>query len=203
MNKILAFVSALALGTNSFALTLVIDAEALKDQNDTRISEGSGLVLVLADTLGDGFATNLTAGLSLSTGGMLIGNDMIVAKSVVFSDGFGAGCFEVTFTGLSLAGNWDANDSLALYWFPALSTSTSATANGNYYGVFVGGPGWTTPSGGTASMNFFTSDATELNGGGSYPASRGISSLQIIPEPSSVALVVIGFGLIAAARRRR
>jgi hypothetical protein len=191
------------LAFSSYAnIALNIDAEALKDRNGIRIPDGTGLILLIADTSVNGFQINLTLGSSLTVGSSLGADDQILGKWAVGAGGFGAGTFEVGNATFDLAGSFNAGDPLGLYWFPNLTTS-SANLTAGTFGVFTGGSGWVTPSdGSTVSLSFFTADATELDFGGPYLASRGVASLPLpVPEPSTMLLV--GVGLLGAICLRR
>lgn len=99
----------------------------------------------------------------------------------------------------------------------AFSQSTSATAGGGRY--FSGGsveiPG--TTAGGTATLrvrvsggNVVTEDSaswTQTLGGGALPAENMLNfvgfSVAVIPEPTTIALGVLGAAALIAARRRK
>jgi hypothetical protein len=209
MKRALAIIMAIGISFSAHAtVTLFIDAEALKDASGTRISEGNGLVLIVADTLNNGFTSLLDPGFSLTLGSTLNGtsDDLIIAKYAVESGGFGDGCFQVTVPSLTLAGAWNAGDAINLYWFPSLTPTTLTTPAGAFYNLLTGtfGGFWSTPSdGGSFSMSWFTSDATELESGGPNAASLGNASLQIIPEPSTVVLVGMAIAGSCFLRRRK
>lgn len=103
---------------------------------------------------------------------------------------------------------WTQGDALALYWFPALTTTDTQISLGDSYGVFWGqgvtsdggGEPWVTPLDGTSGyeMNFWT--LSFPYGSGSNPNPLGFASLVVIPEPRIGELLAVGFALFGLRR---
>jgi hypothetical protein len=193
------------------AYTFNISAAYLNEQNGNPASQ-NGLVLLIADTLQNGFAT-LSDSTPVSLNGFINGpsnDDLILARWQLGASSQTNGMFSDAANNLSLQGNWNAGDPLALLWFPTLTTASNTASGGTRYGIYNnlavandpsldGGARWVTQGDGTYALNFFTSSA-----GGSHLNSEGNASLTVaaIPEPSKVLLLGIGLGTIVVRRRR-
>ncbi len=180
----------------------------------TKIPVGALWVLV-ADTANNGFGavTNYNGvGTSLDVGGAptIQADDLVLKRGAVdASDGAGMINFGAVLIGtLGSPASWSAGNPLALFWFPTFTTNDNATSGGSY-GMYTtnaalnGGLAWVTPSdGSTVSLSpLITSSA-----GGSQPNSLGAANLTVlgtIPEPSSVASLVLGLGALTLFLRRR
>ena len=169
-------------------VSINLGAESLKTADGTAMP-ATGLVILVASTTDSTF-TPPTADAFVS------GDDIVVARFDLSSGDYD-GQINATAVGLSLSGNWNAGDPLAVYWFPTLTTNSAAPGPGTSYGFyrdpaadgarFTGRDGsdpWFTPSDGDdRTLLFFTADA-----GGSNPASAGNAS-SISPRASTTLAV--------------
>lgn len=98
----------------------------------------------------------------------------------------------------------DSGDLLLLRWFPGLTTSSTAPAEGQRYGEFrtdlvqdLSDINWTVPGdGANVFLNFYTQSQ-----GGANAEAEGVSDMTVIPEPSTYALLLVG--LVGAVFARR
>lgn len=205
----LSAIAAFGVVWSSHAVTFNIDAELLKTSTGNPIPNGTGLILLVADTTSNGFASVLSPGGSVMLGGALYDDDVVVGRWTLT---YGVdGVFQDTTGSIPFFGLWGKDDPLQLYWFPELSLTTSFLSAGDTYGQYrsnIGADGsfpWFTPSAADLiPLKFFTEDASELYFGGSNPAIAGNASLQVIPEPSTVLLVAFGLlGTWIIKRRKK
>lgn len=104
---------------------------------------------------------------------------------------------------------WDTGDPLAIYWFPTLTPSSTATNAGDSYGYLsaqspeFGNP-WVTPGDYISySLYFVTSNDTGLTGlAGTAAPEMLVASYTVVPEPATYATWGGLAGLLAAAWRR-
>lgn len=167
----------LALTTwTSQALTIQVDADLLKDSNGNSMPT-NGLVILVASTTDSTF-NGPTAGSFAS------GDDIVVAKFNLNSSGAPGVLIDVA-PSLSLTGNWTVGDPLAIYWFPTLTTNSSAPTAGIPYGMYTtatpldGSDPWVTPqSSANIDLRFITTDSDSVNGhlAGSNAATAALAS---------------------------
>jgi len=185
-----------------------LQADILKDSLGNPMPT-TGLVLLVADTNQNGFAT-LAEGSSLALNDSLNnGDDRVLARFDLSTNGTAGYLGEGP--SITYGTGWDIGDPLALLWFPSLTTASTSVAGGTNFGFFSGAAldgsnAWITPADATSGhkLYFFTSDAT-IFGAGSHAASLGNASLTVdaIPEPSRALLSMIGFVALGLRRRRR
>ena len=208
-----------AVNTSRATVTMnILLAAELYEADGTTLAPYTSLILLVADTTGNGFA-NLQPGADVSLGTLQTNNMGVPSIFVDGSDDLIVGRWQLGanlgdngyFAGVSgpigLSGNWNAGDALAVLWFPTLTTSSTTAPASTTYGKFLGVPvldgsdPWITPSdGGTINLIFQTTAA-----GGSQSNSLGTASYTIgapIPEPSRLVLLGLG-GLGVFFRRRR
>lgn len=193
------------------AVTITINAEVLKDETGTTALT-SGLVVLTT-------ATNLVfTGPSANSFGSS-GEEVVAMWEIdSISGGFGAGTFSVFLDiGLAAVPGWDTGDPLRMYWYPSL-TAADTPQNGDFYGMYDGGPGgagadgsaaWTTLSDSdTLDLRFFTAAATQLNSGGTYAEEAGEADRKVqspgaaLPDASST-LFLMSLSLAGLATVRR
>ena len=98
-----------------------------------------------------------------------------------------------------LGGGVTTGDQWGMVWFPSLTDQTTTPTAGMAYG-FYSQPDWLIGSdGATLSYEFET-----VSVGGPLPNSSGVASLNVVPEPSTYALMALGgLALFFIARRRK
>lgn len=205
----------LMFGFESLSASILFDVqgELLKSGAGAAIGTNS-LVMLVADTTRNGFAT-IADGSSLALNSSLNSGDDLVVARWNLSNTATAGVFADT-ASLNLGSGWDNGDPLALLWFPTLTTSALSATGGTSYGMFSGpaldgSDAWTTPTDGTNGHKlwFFTTDGVNLPAvpPGSNSASLGNASLSVsggavVPEPSRAFLMAAGLGVMLMRRRR-
>jgi hypothetical protein len=218
MKRVIAIVAIVAalVAYQTARATVVINVTAadLTDQNSNLTPLGAlGILVADLSATGTGIPNDLALGTSLVVGHNLtltspgdtfqiIGNWNSTASTETPGALIGGtGGITATATG----GN------LFLLWFPTLTQANLTAPGGIYYGEY-GGSGtsgewsgnnsdpWTMPAdGATVYPTALTTD-----NGGVTPASELQGSLYIVPEPSSIMLVVVGLlGGLALIRRSR
>lgn len=137
----------------------------------------SGLVILVASTTDANFNAP-TASAFVS------GDDIEIARWNLSSYNT-AGILYDGVTGVSLSGNWNANDPVAMYWFPTLNINSTTPTNGAPYGVYRdaigvdGSDAWFTPSPpNPLNLYFFTADQS-----GSNPNTAGYASQVVGNHP--------------------
>ena len=195
----------LAMGQLQAAISINVTAEKLKDSAGFDMAVSGVLVLVGSTTDANFSGPSETS--------FVQDDDAVVAIWEIAADGGNTpGAFSGGTGSVSLGGDWDAGDPLAIYWFPTLTAadpvSSTVPVAAIPYGMFQGTGGvdgsddWTTPADGTIGYNlkFITTDATVLEpGGGSTPAAEGEASM-VSPgtgpgDPSGIAAAVDGLGI--------
>ncbi len=157
----------------------------------SQLPTGSTITLI-ADADGDGFG-DLTQATDTWLGDA---DDVLMARwgsngwVVWGEDGNSWDSHQVPFAGLA------AGDPILMVWYE-LPYDGGATGPGE--GVYFGSYGdWLVPAdGATVQYNFQTVAA-----GGQIPDCEGVADQMTVPEPASLALMLLGGGLLAARRRR-
>jgi len=220
MKKVIAIAVAVAglMAYQANAQTLtgeIITAGDLALSNGT-LGPNNMLGIVVADTSGLGLGggvTNLAANSSLVAGNSLtvVGGgtgDYILGAFNTSADSGQQGLLSENVTQTLNTHGITAGENVYVLWFPTLTLSATTIGAGVSYGgyggaaataIADGGAPWTVPVSGTVSMNALTSD----NGGATSQTSLDASFVTPVPEPSSIALVLIGlFGAVGLVRRR-
>jgi len=170
----------------------------------------NSLVLVVADTTGNGFVNLSPGNISVGATFGVSSNNLIVAQLPISAAGIGTNGENVLNSSnpYTLTGSWDAGDPLAIYWIPSLNSGATNVGVGIAYGKYTdttglnGSAAWFTPSDGSSQTFLFST--TGVFGTGTVPASSGYASLlTTVPEPSTFALLGGLMALGAAAVRRR
>ena len=172
--------------------------ELFQSDGTTPIPTGSLLQLVASTT--DNVFTSPSP--TSFTGGSA--DDQVVA-TFDSNDFLGPGS-TISAISFSLGGNLNAGDELLLRWWPSLTIASSTPGSGTPFGQFRtdavengSDTGWFVPAdGSTIALNFL-----DTAGGGSEPNSAGTASFTTaVPEPSTLAVLLIG-GILLAPRIRR
>jgi len=211
MKKLLiATIAAVSLvGMQAIAsVSLHIDALDLLDHTGS-LAPLNAVGLWIVDTSGGtSLSPTLTLGENIAVGQTLLGStDKIIGDNDINTSTattgylgldsggtYGSGVLTSVAAGYKFGIIWLVNQSLAV-----------TTAVSGYYGEFNDAAGaystaWVLPPDGSTSSY----DMTTVSEGGGVPNSAGIANLQIIPEPSSIMLVVVGLlGGVGLIRRRR
>ena len=194
---------------NALAITINIDADALKDASGNPIVNG---VVVLVADVKDFSASGgrvVRNGFSGPTPTSFAGNDFLVYRwnmTPSSPEAFGPGAFQASIT-VKFTGAWQPGDPLRLYWFPLNSAADTGPGVGKPFGTFrgvgaeSGSPGsfaWITPAESviltangesasvpkesTVSLAFLTSDGSTLvpPGVGSSAATAGLSASRMV-----------------------
>ena len=192
----IASLSLIAAANANVAINL--DASTLlQGGSGSAASLSSTLALLVIDNAGNGLTTaDLSTGISLALGGIIGGDDIIVARfdMSVGGDGYVSGTTSFTAT---------AGKVLGIYWFNGNTISdTLLTGAGNKYGSAINpspiaGDAWAVPADGNlSSLVLSTPDDAESLG---YATGNIVG----VPEPSTYMLVGTGLlGLLAIRRRR-
>ena len=196
----------LAVSQLSAAISINVSAEKLKDPGGYDMAVSGILVLVGSTT---------DANFSGPTDSSFVQDDDAVVAIWDIASGGGntPGAFLGGTGSVSLGGDWDAGDPLAIYWFPTLTAAVDINNTVPLaaipYGMFrveSGNPDgtddWVTPADGTIghSLKFITTDATVLEpGGGTSDAADGEAGL-FTPgagpaDPTGIAAAVDGLAI--------
>lgn len=188
-----------ALHAAALAVSMNVDAERLKDVLGAPM-QVSGLVVLTAGTSGT---------FPGPTPSSFTSGDEIVLKKWDLSAFGTPGALQDTTGDLALSGAWDEGDPLQLYWYPTLGLNSPEPGFGTTFGTYRHATGldgsapWITPGAGDIiDLKFFTTDATFLSNGGSNPSSAGDARFIVVPEPGTALMSLVGFAVIALARRR-
>jgi len=207
MKKLIAILAVSLLSLRAFAtISIDVGAADLRDNNGV-LMPTNGLVLLVADTLSNGFvvADNLLGASIASASSFLKDDDWIIWRAELDS-GFGEGYLLQTAGNLILTNGWGVGDPIALYWFPTLTLTDTTVPAGIWHGWYTTNvaidtttpPGWFTPGDGAAiTLNLVTESQ-----GGSSPNSMGYANY-FVPEPSALALVGMGLAAMWLMRRYR
>jgi len=157
-------------------ITIQVDADLLKDSSGNAMPT-NGLVVLVASTTDSTFNPP-------TAGSFVSGDDIVLAKFDLRSSGANGVLIDVA-SSLTLTGNWTPGDPLAIYWFPTLTTNSTAPTAGIAYGFYTtttpldGSDAWTTPTApANIDLRFITTDSDTVNGhlAGLNPPSAGLAS---------------------------
>jgi hypothetical protein len=170
----------------------------------------NGLLLLVTST-GNSEFTEITPTTTFFEGFSLNGSDdLVLAKWNLDEPGVIANRpFTISSFGV-MSPSWNAGDPLRIYWFPTLTTASESAPVGTQYNFFPNHDtevspdinSWRTPSdGGIDVFEFLTESGDDA---GTFPDSRGLANITVVPEPSTyAALFALGCMAWAAATRRR
>jgi hypothetical protein len=185
-------------------VTLHIDAADLLDGSSVLAPQNTVGLWIVDTSGGTSLSPTLTLGENIAVGATLAGTtDLIIgandiATSTASDGSLGLDFINGSYTPLA------QNQKFGIIWLINQNLATT-TAMAGQYGEFNDAAGaysgaWTLPADGTSYMAY---DMTTVSESGGVPNSLGVANLVIVPEPSSIVLVVVGllgaFGLI---RRR-
>ncbi|MGC4071335.1 MAG: PEP-CTERM sorting domain-containing protein [Nibricoccus sp.] len=212
MKKLLIALTCMTLSsvTAHASVTLDIEGGTLRTSTGTVMND-NGLIILVASTTANGFTSTFDGTASTAVGTFLTADDQIIASfSVNSAAGNGAGGFS-SLTGLTYSGMFSSlagGQSLQMYWFPTLTTSSTTFGVGTSYGSYRtdsaldgASSGWFLPNDGTplTTITFYTQSAS-----GSVADSFGNANLTTVPEPATtVALLGGAAGLFVMHRRRQ
>lgn len=193
MRNLILAVLAMACLTCHATIGISLDADLLKSSDGTPMPV-NGLVLLVASTTDSTFN-------GPTAGSFVTGDDIVVARFDLASGGTN-GVVIAFAGGLRLTGNWNAGDPLAIYWYPTLTTNSTAPSAGTPYGFYTtstpqdDSAAWITPSDGTVAweLRFITTDSdTDYHSTGSNPASAGLANLVVggAPTPPQLAISLL------------
>jgi hypothetical protein len=196
---ILAFLLGAACVSRAQEVAVHFNAGRLYDSAMNPLGDGA-LVVLLADTQQNGFGTLLSG--SLNIGEYLPGGLQVIASAVIDDILSGTASASGSTGAISLSTapflNLNANDRIAIVWFPTLTSSSASFVTGQSYGLFAD-VGWVVPAAGnTVTYEFFT-----IARGGSYDEILGKANPAAIPEPSAYATLLACAALGLTAWRRR
>ena len=181
----------LATGRAPGAVLINLDAELLKNSSGAPMN---GLAILMASPTASFNAPTATS--------FLNGNAEVYRWNVA------GGITEIS-QSIDLSLSVQSGYPLQLYWFPGLSTGSTAPGAGATYGSYRDGTGgvdggdvWTVPiDGQPRTLVFATSDATVLFSGGSNPSAAGLA-ITPVPESAfySVTCGLLCFGFVVCRR---
>ncbi len=178
------------------SVTINFGAIELRADGGALVNSGA-LVVIGVSTLNGTFAAP-------SPTSFFSGDDVELYRGFVTP----AGEFQGTLAGaeLSSIANWTVGDPLAIYWYPTLTTASTAPGVGVSYGTFrtdsvqTGSDiAWVTPADGfSGGLSFVTASV-----GGDNPNALGYASNLVVPEPSTYAGAFGALCLVGATWFRR
>ena len=201
--------------------TSIIPSQAAFNLSGTSMLNAPGLtagnvgVLVNLDSGTDwSNISQFSAGTSFASPGTLSinGTSFTILGNGNATSSFGSVSLGLSLSGLSYSGGFGAGDQFAILLFPNISQVSNPTAGtamslwrATSGGGLPGVTGWTWPtSEPTGAIGFATSPSsgfpfTQLGSG-----SSATSSFNVVPEPSTYALLAVGaVGLLLSFRRRK
>jgi hypothetical protein len=197
-----------------------ITAANLYESDGVTLAPQSTLALLVVDSGNDGLGT-ISAGDSLIVGSTIGGADNVIVGrfdcSAPGQDGVLQAYSIVSYGGLVVAGK-----DLALLWFPTLTLANTTAVGGAPYGVHEDPTGiqaaidsgsnqdnasvpWVLPTdqGAVWDLNFYTASSAAYGLAYGYPDSAGIANAVVVPEPSTLALAILGLlGVVCITRHR-
>jgi len=201
---------ALSAQTISFDL----QADLLQTATTGNAMPAGGLVMLLADTSGDGFATPGTPGIGSGTGDVTANaslfdgvDDLILWRGDLSASGLD-GVLAESFSlapGTYGSAAWDVGDALALAWFPDLDLSSLTFAG--TYGLYsetaspvATSEPWTTPASGTSgyALHAFSMNSAALPTGPGTGSLAAGNLAATVPEPAAYG-TLMGVSVLALA----
>lgn len=190
------------------AINVTFAGDLLDHNNNLIPADGNSVGLLVEDINGLGAPTALIPNSQpLTVGSTILSDYLILGKADFTSIQAGAWSIAVNAT---LGGSIATGKQLDIIWLPGISASANSTpaSGSSWYGSFYGAAGsdgsdpWAVPADG-ATINLAMITVSE---GGSIPNSAGASPspVGVVPEPSSISLVVLGvLGAVGIIRRRK
>ena len=147
----------------------VVSAANLQDQSGN-LASTRGLVLLVVDTVGSGFTTNVLPTSPLSVGSFLTGSGMPTNDLIVGAWDLSSLSTQgqlIAYTIISYSPPIAASQAVALYWFPSLTLASTTAGPGTPFGFYTdpvgidGSAPWVLPvdganPAGLAQLNFYT-----------------------------------------------
>jgi hypothetical protein len=185
-------------------VSLHIDALDLLD-NSSSLAPLDTVGLFVVDTTGAGFAlpTSIASGSSIAVGSFFDDTALKIISATDLTATGTPGDLGIDFGPAVYPAGVSAGEKFGIIWLPS-QTLADTTLEGGYAGIFSDGSGqystaWVLPPDGSTS-GF---DMTTVSETGGVPDADGIANIIIVPEPSSLALVVVGLlGAVGMIRRR-
>lgn len=218
MIKKIALSTAIALGitAQSFAtISISLQADLLQDNLGNAIPT-TGLYMLVGSTTDLSFGS-IQGGSSTAIGSTLSpgGDDFILFKGNLTAAGT-PGVLDASIGGLNFASipGWNAGDPLALVWFPTLTQASATIPFGTPFGIYTrntpaagdGSAAWITPADGVSNhpLAFFTQNGETLSTGptAANGPTAGRSSMNAVPEPSTLGMAALGLIGLMSRRRR-
>lgn len=164
------------------AISITLELEVVKDSSDQPINN-QGLLVLVVDTAGNGFSQPIAGEIVPAAS-----DDEIVATwdLSVESIPVGQDYLQLLKSGIPYGGTWEAEQKLALMWFPGLADGETPAVD-EEYGFFsdslglASGDAWSLPGDQVLvhSLKLFTSLANELVMFGDFPNAIGKAGFAI------------------------
>jgi len=191
---------------SSFSFQEIGAESVYADNTGTTLAPNGSLVLLVADTSGNGSGFgSITGGQNIDVGSIIAGHDLVVDQEGLSADG-------LLFASPSLTtfSNWVSGDPLAIYWIPSLTPGATTVAGSVDYGLYTssvvsgGSAAWITPNDGDSYPPIYFSTNNGDLGPSNAPSDAGFASMMTtpIPEPSVYALLG-GLTAMGVALRKR
>jgi len=187
-----------------YTATIDLTAGVLYNSSGQVLPQGD-LVLLVADTGTNGFGP-LDTGSSLTVGSFLNSEDQIIGSTTVSTQegSYPTGTAVASFPSIPVgSGSYTtlaAGDSVAVFWFTGLNSSSTVLTPGSYgyYTTSVpadGSASWVVPPSGAGAVDLVFETGADF---GSNPETAGYANLTAVPEPATYALLAGVAALVGA-----